>query len=144
MIYNHTQKGKLIIIILLALIVYFGFIMYQEGYDQMLIITMLVVIFIVGSLSTLNVVIDGEYLRLKFGYGLFKKKFKLIEIASATAAKHSWYYGWGIRYNLALKMWTFNVSGFDVIEIIMKNDKRYRIGTDEPKKLEQAISQMIK
>jgi len=33
----------------------------------------------------------------------------------------------------------FNISGFDAVEIKMKNGKIYRIGTDEPKKLEQAI-----
>jgi len=37
-------------------------------------------------------------------------------------------------------MWIFNVSGFDAVELIMKNGKIYRIGTDEPIKLESAIT----
>jgi hypothetical protein len=41
-------------------------------------------------------------------------------------------------------MWIYNVSGFDAVEITMKNGKIYRIGTDEPLKLEQAISQSKK
>lgn len=60
-------------------------------------------------------------------------------------------------------MWIFNVSGFDAVEMRMKNpasassfaeataDKKasagkgkiYRIGTDEPAKLETAIKQAI-
>ena len=36
-------------------------------------------------------------------------------------------------------MCIYNVSGFDAVEIQLKNGKIYRIGTDEPKKLEQAI-----
>jgi len=36
-------------------------------------------------------------------------------------------------------MWIYNISGFDAVEIKMKNGKTYRIGTDEPQKLEQAI-----
>ncbi len=47
-----------------------------------------------------------------------------------------WYYGWGIRGWLWPKMWIYNVSGFDAVEIKLKNGKMYRIGTDEPKKLE--------
>jgi hypothetical protein len=38
----------------------------------------------------------------------------------------------------------YNVSGFDAVEIKLKNGKRYRIGTDEPKDLEQAIRNSIK
>ena len=40
-------------------------------------------------------------------------------------------------------MWIFNVSGFDAVEIKMENGKIFRIGTDEPKKLEHAILQAI-
>ena len=40
-------------------------------------------------------------------------------------------------------MWIYNVSGFDAIELTMKNGKIYRIGTDEPEKLEAAIKQVI-
>jgi hypothetical protein len=41
-------------------------------------------------------------------------------------------------------MWIYNVSGFDAVEIKLKNGKVYRIGTDEPKKLEQTILHLIK
>ena len=40
-------------------------------------------------------------------------------------------------------MWIYNVSGFDAVEIIMKNGKIYRIGTDVPEELEAAIRQVI-
>jgi hypothetical protein len=40
-------------------------------------------------------------------------------------------------------MWIYNVSGFDAVEITLKNGNTYRIGTDEPKELEQAILQSI-
>jgi len=41
-------------------------------------------------------------------------------------------------------MWIYNVSGFDAVEIKLKNGKTYRIGTDESQKLEQAILRSIK
>ena len=40
-------------------------------------------------------------------------------------------------------MWIYNVSGFDAVEIILKNGKIYRIGTDVPSELEAAIKQAI-
>jgi hypothetical protein len=40
-------------------------------------------------------------------------------------------------------MWIYNVSGFDAVELKMKNGKVYRIGTDESEKLESALQQSI-
>ena len=40
-------------------------------------------------------------------------------------------------------MWIYNVSGFDAVEITMKNGKVYRIGTDVPEEIETAIKQSI-
>ena len=68
----------------------------------------------------------------------------LREIISVRAVKNHWYYGWGIRFWFWPRMVIFNVSGFDAVEIKMKNGKTYRIGTDEPKNLEHAIMQSIK
>ena len=88
--------------------------------------------------------IDETYLKIKFGYGIYQKKFPLTDILSVKTAKNRWWYGWGIRRRLWPKMWIYNVSGLDAVEIQLKNGKIYRIGTDEPKKLEQAILQSIK
>ena len=105
---------------------------------------MLLVLFILASFASLKVTIDKNYLRIKFGYGIFRKKFPLKEITSAKAVKNHWFFGWGIRLWLWPRMWIFNVSGFDAVEIKTKAGRTYRIGTDEPKKLEQAIKQAIK
>ena len=105
---------------------------------------MALIVFILASFATLRVSIDEKYLRIKFGcgiLGIFRKKFLLGEIASAKAVKNHWYYGWGIRFWCWPKMWIYNVSGFDAVEIIMKNGKIYRIGTDAPLELEAAIKQ---
>jgi hypothetical protein len=104
---------------------------------------MTLILFILASFISLNVTIDESNLRIKFGYGIFKKHFPLHDIASARAVKNHWYYGWGIRIWFWPRMLIFNISGFDAVEIVMKNGKRYRIGTDEPKKMEQAIVQAI-
>ena len=105
---------------------------------------MALILFILASFGSLQVIIDGKYLRIKFGYGIYQKKFSLNDVMSAKTVKNRWYYGWGIRGWLWPKMWIYNVSGFDAVEIKLKNGKMYRIGTDEPKKLEQTILHSIK
>jgi len=106
--------------------------------------TMALILFILASFVSLQVTINEQCLQIKFGYGIYQKKFLLKDIVSAKTVKNHWYYGWGIRGWLWPKMWIYNVSGFDAVEIKLKNNKIYRIGTDEPKKLEQAILFLIK
>jgi hypothetical protein len=105
---------------------------------------MVLVLFILSSFATLTVSIDENYLRVKFGYGIFARKFELNQIASVKTVKNHWYYGWGIRLWFWPKMWIFNVSGFDAVELVMKNGKIYRIGTDVPGELETAIKAVLK
>ena len=104
---------------------------------------MILILFILGSFATLTTSIDENHLRIKFGYGIFAKKFVLKEIASVQVVKNHWYYGWGIKVWFWPYMWIYNVSGFDAVEIIMKNGKVYRVGTDLAEELETAIKQVI-
>jgi hypothetical protein len=101
------------------------------------------IVIILASFTTLTASIDESSLRIKFGFGIFSKKFALNQIASVQAVQNRWYYGWGIRLWLWPKMWIYNVSGFDAVEITLKNGKVYRIGTDVPEAFEAAIQQAI-
>ena len=150
--YKHTQIGYLMIIVTLAVLVLFAWIQitaraeppsYYSGTNFAITAIMALILFILTSFTTLTTSIDENYIRIKFGYGIFRKKFLLSEIASAKQVKNHWYYGWGIRFWLWPKMWIYNVSGFDAVEIVMRNGKIYRIGTDTPSELEMAIKQAI-
>lgn len=144
MIYKHAQVGHLIIFVLLAEVLLFVIILTQAGFNSIILGTMLFILFILVSFASLTVMIDENYLRIKFGYGIFRKRFMLKEIISVRAVENHWYYGWGIRLWWWPRMLIFNVSGFDAVEIKMKNGKTYRIGTDEPKKLEYALTEAIR
>jgi hypothetical protein len=104
---------------------------------------MVLILFILASFATLTASIDEKYVRIKFGYGIFRKKFPIKEIFSAKPVKNHWYYGWGIKVWFWPYMWIYNVSGFDAVEITMKNGRIYRLGTDLSKELETAIKQAI-
>ncbi|PJC36986.1 hypothetical protein CO046_02675 [Candidatus Peregrinibacteria bacterium CG_4_9_14_0_2_um_filter_53_11] len=116
---------------------------YDSGTNFVVTAVTTLILLILGSFTALSVSIGRSHLRIKFGYGIFRKKFPLSDIAAAKQVKNHWYYGWGIRLWFWPSMWIYNVSGFDAVEIRMKNGKIYRIGTDEPEKLETAIKQAI-
>lgn len=151
--YKHTQIGYLMIAATLAVLAIFAnaYILARveppsvdSGTNFAVTTLMVLIVFILASFYSLQVVVDEKYLQIKFGYGIYQKKFLLSDIVFAQTVKNKWYYGWGIRGGLWPKMWIYNVSGFDAVEIKMKNGKIYRIGTDEPKKLEEAILRSIK
>jgi hypothetical protein len=151
--YKHTQIGYLMLVVTLAVLVLFAWAQItarleppsvDSGTNFAVTFIMLFILFILASFATLTASIDENYLRIKFGYGIFARKFALNQIASAQAVKNHWYYGWGIRLWLWPKMWIYNVSGFDAVEITMKNGKVYRIGTDVPEELDTAMKQSIR
>ncbi len=129
--------------ILLPIIILFGFVYNTAAEDKMIIgFVIAFILLIILSFTSLNVIVDKKYLRVKFGYGLFRKKFILREISKVEIVKNKWYYGYGIRYWPGMLI--FNVSGFDAVEIVLKNGKVYRIGSDDVANLERAIINSIK
>jgi len=150
--YKHTQIGYLMLVITLAVLVFFAWLqitaraeppLVDSGTNFAITAIIALILVILASFGSLTVSVDAERVAIKFGWGIFRKKFAANEIASATQVKNHWYYGWGIRLWFWPKMWIYNVSGFDAVEIRMKNGKVYRTGTDEPEKLETAIKRVI-
>ena len=150
--YKHTQISYLMLVITLVVLVLFTWIQItaraeppsvNSGPNFAITAIMILILFILTSFTTLTTSINKSCFRIKFGYGIFAKTFPLDQIASVQSVKNHWYYGWGIRVWFWPYMWIYNVSGFDAVEIIMRNGKIYRIGTDIPKELEVAIKQAI-
>ena len=91
--------------------------------------------------SSLTVQVTDFYVKLWFGPGIIHKTFLIEDIDSTEIAKTPWYCGWGIH---CIKGgFIFNVSGFYSVQLNMKNGRRYRIGTDEPEKLKEAIDRIM-
>jgi hypothetical protein len=151
--YKHTQIAYLMLFVTLAVLALFVW-MYvtssaepvsvDSGTNFAVTSLMALIVIVLASFVSLQVRIDETYLRITFGYGIYRKKVLLSDIKSAKTVKDRWWYGWGIRGCLWSKMLIYHVSGLDAVEIHMNNGKIYRIGTDEPKKLEQAILYVIR
>ena len=90
---------------------------------------------------SLTVRISRSEIALSFGVGLIRKQFPIGDISSASIVQNRWYNGFGIRKIRG--GWLYNVSGFDAIEIQLKNERKYRIGTDQPKKLLAAVESAL-
>jgi len=150
--YKHTQIGYLIIVVTLFVLAFFAWVYIMSSAEPVsadsgpnfaVTVIMALILFILASFVTLTVFIDKNYLRIKFGYGIFARRFPLNQITSVQSVKNRWYYGWGVKVWFWPYMWIYNVSGWSAVEIIMKNGKIYRIGTDTPSELEAAIKQSI-
>ena len=96
---------------------------------------------VVVLFHSLTVRISRSDIAISFGVGLIRKRFPIGDIRSVRIARNRWYNGWGIRKIRG--GWLYNVSGFDAIEIQLKNERKYRIGTDQPKKLFAAVESAL-
>ena len=140
--YKHVQFGTLTVSLLIAAIVLLallGFIVEWHTFTIGFLLTFLVCVALFYSLT---VEISNDHLGIHFGVGIVKKRFEIKDIEKAYPVRNRWYYGWGIR--LIPHGWLYNVSGLDAIEIVMSSGKRYRIGTDQPNELAQAVNEAKK
>jgi len=87
--------------------------------------------------SSLTVEVGDGKLGFHFGPGFWRKRIALSDVAAATPTQSSWWEGWGIRFTLRGML--YNVSGTDAVEIELRSGRRFRIDTDEPEALVQAI-----
>lgn len=146
--YKKTQIGWLIIFIFIPIILFFaGFLYYQEVLGKpfgdnpvpssFFLGFLLLFLIVLALFATLTVTGFPNYIEIKFGIGLIRKKFYYKDIRSCSVQKNPLIYGWGIR-----KIpggWLYNVSGSMSVQLGMKDGKMYRIGTAEPQELEQFI-----
>jgi len=71
---------------------------------------------------SLTVRVSRSVIALSFGVGLIRKQFPIGDISSASIVQNRWYNGFGIRKIRG--GWLYNVSGFDAIEIQLKNERK--------------------
>lgn len=161
MSYQHTQKGNpwfywgipvLVIIpfaVILTVIRTTGYKPDSEAaiglFGGLALAFMVLIPIVIWSglfLSHLTVWIDPEFVRIRFGFGAWRKKFQLDKIQSAAPVRNDWFMGWGIHW--VGNGWLYNIAGLDAVELTFKNGKKTRIGTDEPGKLTAAIESALK
>ncbi len=137
-LYRRTQIGTLTIVTFIIAFLTFLFLNLPDATTRYTILILLVVVAIL--FSSLTIVITETHLIFYFGPGIMKKKIPLKEITHCKPEKNSIFHGWGIK-----KIpggWLFNVSGLKVVEVTLKNGKRYRIGSPEPEEVCRVVNDL--
>ena len=130
--YRHVQVGWFLIGSFLAIEALFFFMSNLVA----AILASLIVLF-----GWLTVEVDDEKVSCLFGFGWPRKRIPLDDIASVEIVRNKWWYGFGIR--LTPSGWMFNIQGLDAVMVERKSGKKFRIGTDEPAELAEAIESAL-
>jgi len=141
--YKHTQIGYLIIVVLIVTAILFGFLLVYVPSHWSVLVLMIAILTILSAFTYLKVSVNKDTLKICFGYCVYSKSFPLKDIVSVKKVKNHWYYGWGIRFWLWPKMWIYNVSGFDAVELTFKNGKIVRVGSDDVDNLVKVLSKLL-
>ena len=146
MVYQHTQTGVLTRRLLRAIsIITAGsglIVALRSTLRSIPLLTSSAIVFACAILfDSLTVRVSNDHVEIRFGIGMIRKQFNVDNIKRVSVVKNKWYYGWGIR--LTPHGWLYNVSGLDAVEILMHNGKQYRIGTDQPNELHNAINSVL-
>jgi hypothetical protein len=138
--YRHTQLGYVTLTVTLLVALAVAVLPSRSARSVTLGVASLLAICAV-LFSSLTVEITGGELRFHFGPGFWRKRFPLTEVAAANPTRTSWWEGWGIR--ITPRGVLYNVSGTNAVEIELQSGKRFRIGTDQPDALVQAVRTAI-
>jgi hypothetical protein len=138
--YQHTQRGTLLIVVLLVAAVLLASIASLEPPPARWISLALAfgMAILTGLFSSLTVVVDDDGLRWFFGPGAWSYRLKPADIESVRVVRNSWLNGFGIRMRPGFRL--YNVSGLDAVELKLKTGEIRRIGTDDPLGLAAALA----
>ncbi len=140
-LYKHTQRGTVMIVSFLLAGLYVLHQLIQGG--PVWLWLLLAVAVVVGfTFSSLTVMITSSAFHAGFTPGWPRKVEPLFNISDVRVVRNPWYYGWGIR--LTPHGTLYNVSGLDAVEIRTKQGKSFRIGTDEPEKLQRTLENALR
>ncbi len=135
--YRHTQFGTVIVVSLLLSAVLFAGLGMMTGLMPLAVIGPALMTVFLALFFSLTVEIDATHLSFRFGIGLIRKRIPLAEIAEVKPVRNTWMHGWGIHRTP--HGWLYNVSGWEAVEITLASGERFRLGTDEPRRLAQIL-----
>jgi cytochrome c biogenesis factor len=139
--YKHTQVGYVLIVALGAAVVMIGNLAVATKFNPGVFLPLALMILCLLAFATLTVQVNDQAITLRFGIGLIRRSFLLQDVQAYRPVKNPWYYAWGIH--AIPGGWIFNVSGWEAIELEMKNGKKYRIGTDDVQGLANAVESHV-
>lgn len=135
--YRHTQTGWPTLLALGAGLGLLGDQVRRRGFTSWAALSAGAIVGAGILTSRLTIEVTDDAVQASFGPGWPKKKIPLDTIESVAPVRNPWWYGWGIRWTPSGPLW--NVAGLDAVELRLRDGKRFRLGTDEPAALTDAI-----
>jgi len=142
--YKHTQIGKMLVSVvgITALITGLAGVLALEYLE----LAPIIIIFSISGIlliclmlfSTLTITVKEDYISIKYGIGLIKKKFQIKDLDNWQAISYKGGYGFGPR--LTSEGWFFNVANSGAVKFSFKDNKAFFVGTNEPYELVSAIN----
>lgn len=89
--------------------------------------------------------VEDEGARLSVRYGpipLLGRSIRFADIRSVRRARSRWFDGFGIHW-LPGRGWTWNLHGFDCVELELAGEKRLRIGSDDADALAEHLARRL-
>ena len=139
--YKHTQVGYIHVIAWSAIILVLACINVFIGFEPYTLIFLILLTVLLALLSTLTVRVGGGAITVQFGVGIIRKRIQLSDVETYAKVRNPWYYGLGIRYTP--RGWLYNIYGLSAIELLMKNGRTCRIGTNDPEGFAQALQEAL-
>lgn len=134
--YEHTQFGYRMLAVHGAVL---GLITLMSGRFMPALVAGVVLVPVAAIFTTLTTTIRDGVLECRFGLTKWPRTtIRLRDVASARTVRNSPFYGWGIRYTPQGRLW--NVWGLDAVELQLRDGRRFRVGTDEPHELLNALA----
>lgn len=135
--YRHTQVGYVIVGAFVVAMVGLVGVWLSSPAPASALIPIAILALCTALFPSLTTEVKDGRVRCSFGPGLIRRTIPVNEIVSSNVVRNPWYYGWGLHWIPGGSLW--NVSGMSAVELKLKNGRVFRIGSDEPETLNQAI-----
>lgn len=143
--YCHTQTAPLyLLLIAVGLGMLSGAWLVPEQTVQIILVSSGGIMFLLAiSFRQLTVSDEMDQLLISFGpLPFFRRRISYANIASVEQNRTTALDGWGIHLSPG-GGWTWNLWGFDCVDVYFKQGRRMRIGTDDPEGLEVFLKSQI-
>ncbi len=145
--YKHTSIGWIpigAIIFAIAGTLFIPYIIMGKIHPVFILIVFVIIVVCGFLFPILTVTGDKEGLRVHCFPGLVSKKFPFQDIESFRKVKKRYTQEEWVARGATRGKYLFYMAGLEGVELVMKNGKKYQIGSDEPEKLIEFIREKLK
>ena len=143
--YDHTQNAPLyLILVAVAIPMFIGGWLVPEQLVQIILLSSGGLMFLLAQCFG-KLTVSDEHDRLLICFGplpLFRRRILFADIDSVERNRSTILDGWGIHMSPS-GGWTWNLWGFDCVDVYFKKGRKVRIGTDDPEGLESFLKQRV-